>query len=123
MVCASLYGQQRCKSRVFREKGIAKTAKLAREGAGWLVITSKTNSVEDIIDAGRRFQRMALAAKEKMIAIHPMTQTLEEGQGQKKIRENHESHIVPQFMLRVGYVEKYPNPVTLRRPVEWFVRR
>jgi len=47
---------------------------------------------------------------------------LEEKNGQKNIKENHEPGVIPQFMLRVGYLNKYPDPVSLRRPVEWFVR-
>jgi len=108
--------------KTFRDKGIEKVGKQVREGAGWLVITSDGNTVEDLIETGRRFQRMALTAREKKIAIHPMTQTLEEQHGQKNIKENHHPGMIPQFMLRVGYVENYPDPVTLRRPVEWFVR-
>ncbi len=108
--------------KTFREKGIEKIETQVREGAGWLVITSDGNTMADLIETGRRFQRMALTAREKMIAIHPMTQTLEEQQGQKNIKENHSETMVPQFMLRVGYLSQYPDPVTIRRPVDWFVR-
>ncbi|MCP3900050.1 MAG: nitroreductase [Desulfobacteraceae bacterium] len=105
----------------FKEKGIEKTIEQAGQGAGWLVITSDGNKTSDLIDTGRRFQRMALIARERNIAIHPMTQSIEEEQGQANIKSNHEPETIPQFMLRVGYVDKYPNPVSLRRPVEWFV--
>ena len=105
----------------FREKGIEKIIKQVKQGAGWLVITSPGNSTADLIDTGRRFQRMALIAREKNIAIHPMTQAIEEKHGQVNIRANHKPDMIPQFMLRVGYVNKYPGPVTLRRPVQWFV--
>lgn len=105
----------------FRQKGIEKVKKQAGEGAGWLVLTSDGTSVRDLLECGRRFQRMALLAREKMIGIHPMTQTLEEKQGQKHIRENHGPGTLPQFMLRVGYLNKYPDPVSLRRPVGWFL--
>ncbi|MBU1344001.1 MAG: nitroreductase [Proteobacteria bacterium] len=108
--------------KTFRDKGIEKIEKQVKQGAGWLVITSAGNSVTDLIETGRRFQRMALTAREKMIAIHPMTQTLEEQQGQKNIKENHDTGMIPQFMLRVGYLDRYPDPVTLRRPVEWFIK-
>ncbi|MCK5695980.1 MAG: hypothetical protein KAH62_05195, partial [Desulfobacula sp.] len=104
------------------DKGIEKVENQVKEGAGWLVITSKGNTVQDLIETGRRFQRMALTAREKMIAIHPMTQALEEKHGQKNIKKNHPPGMIPQFMLRVGYLDKYSDPVTLRRPVEWFVR-
>lgn len=47
---------------------------------------------------------------------------MEEKNGQKHIQKEHEAGVIPQFMLRVGYLNQYPDPVFLRRPVEWFVR-
>jgi nitroreductase len=104
----------------FRKKGVEVTAQLAREGGGWMVITSSGNSVADLIDTGRRFQRMALAARPRDIGIQPMTQVLEEKSGRVAIAGNHNRHFFPQFVLRVGYLDRYPKPVSLRRPVEWF---
>ncbi|MBC8441896.1 MAG: twin-arginine translocation signal domain-containing protein [Deltaproteobacteria bacterium] len=109
-------------TKAFNDKGIQKTKEQVKEGAGWIVITSDGNTVKDLIETGRRFQRMALTARGKMIGIHPMTQALEEKHGQKNIKENHAAGVIPQFMLRVGYLNKYPDPVSLRRPVQWFVR-
>lgn len=109
------------KGKTFRDRAIAKVAAQAKEGAGWLVLVSDGESVSDLIAAGRRFQRMALLAGEKMIGIHPMTQTLEETHGRATIRRHHGAAMIPQFMLRVGYVNKYPEPVSLRRPVDWFL--
>jgi hypothetical protein len=105
----------------FRRQGAAMTSRLAQEGGGWLVITSPTDSVADLIDTGRRFQRMALAARDHGIGIHPMTQVLEEKTGRAVIADNHDGRIYPQFVLRVGHLDRYPAPVSLRRPVEWFV--
>ena len=107
--------------RMFREKAIDKAAAQAKEGAGWLVITSEGLNVSDLIASARRFQRMALLARERMIAIHPMTQTLEEAHGKSTIKKHHDASMIPQFMLRVGYVNNYPDPVSLRRPVDWFL--
>ena len=64
---------------------------------------------------------MALLARERNIAIHPMTQFIEEESGMNQITANHQANMIPQFLLRVGYLKKYPEPVSLRRPVEWFV--
>ncbi len=105
----------------FRQKGIEKTIEQVKQGAGWIVLTSNSEATADLIDVGRKFQRMALIARERNIAIHPMTQTIEEKHGQKNIKANHKPATIPQFMLRVGYLNKYPKPVTLRRPVQWFV--
>jgi len=65
---------------------------------------------------------MALLARERRIAIQPMTQYLEEKEGLNQIAANHETDVVSQFVLRVGYLKTYPEPVSLRRPVNWFVR-
>ena len=106
----------------FRKQSVDHTAKLARQDGGWIVITSEGRTVADLIDTGRRFERMALLARERKIAVQPMTQYLEEDTGLKHIAANHEASMIPQFVLRVGYLDIYPLPVSLRRPVSWFVR-
>ena len=106
----------------FRKQSVDLTATLARQGGGWFVITSKGRTIADLIETGRRFERMALLARGRNIAIHPMTQYLEEESGANQIAAKHEASVVPQFVLRVGYLKNYPNPVSLRRPVSWFVR-
>jgi len=108
-------------SKTFREKGIDKTAAQAREGGGWFIITSAGETVADIVDTGRRFQRMALLAREHNLAIHPMTQQLEEKKSREQIARAHEPGMIPQFILRVGYLNRYPEPVSPRRPVNRFL--
>ena len=105
----------------FLEQSVDHTARLAREGGGWMVITSPGNTVADLIDTGRKFEHMALLARENRIAIQPMTQFLEEKDGIDHITVHHQEDMHPQFILRVGYLDTYPQPVSLRRPVSWFV--
>lgn len=105
-----------------RRQSIDQAARLAGEGAGWLVLGSPGRTVEDLIDTGRRFERMALLARERGVGIHPMTQILEEEVGRRAIASSHEADPVPQFVLRVGYLDPYPEPVSLRRPVSAFLR-
>jgi hypothetical protein len=106
----------------FRRQSVDQTATFARQGGGWFVITSQGRTVADLIETGRRFERMALLARERNIAIHPMTQCLEEERGVNQIAANHHAGMIPQFLLRVGYLQRYPEPVSLRRPVSWFVQ-
>ncbi len=108
-------------SKTFREKGIDKTARQAREGGGWFIITSAGETVADIVDTGRKFQRMSLLAREHNLAIHPMTQQLEEEQFRDQIARVHGPGMTPQFILRAGYLDRYPDPVSDRRPVDWFL--
>lgn len=104
----------------WRLQGIDMTAELAAQGAGWLIITSPSQTPADLIEIGRRFEQMALLARELNIGIHPMTQILEEKHGLSQVAANHGEEIHPQFVLRVGYIDRYPDPVSLRRPVGWF---
>ena len=106
----------------FRDQGIDGMAKAAHEGAGWLIITGTGEGVADLIETGRRFERMWLLARERMIAIHPMTQMLEEKKWSDEIASQHGPEMIPQFILRVGYLDTYPDPVSLRRPVSWFLQ-
>lgn len=106
----------------FREQGADLAAKTAAEGGGWIVVTSRGDSVSDLIETGRRFERMALEARALGIGIHPMTQVLEEATGQDVIAASHGRPMHLQFVLRAGYVEKYPKPVSPRRPLPSFVR-
>ena len=106
----------------FRKQGVDIATKWTAEGAGWMIITSRGSSVADLIETGRRFERTALLARERSIALHPMTQVLEEERGRREIASNHGEDVIPQFVLRVGYLDKYPAPVSLRRPVSSFVR-
>jgi hypothetical protein len=106
----------------YRKKSLDYTAALANEGAGWVIITSDGNDVSHLIDTGRKFEQMALKAREHNVAIHPMNQYLEEKSGMDMIRMSHEKDIIPQFILRVGYLYDYPPPVSLRRSLCWFLR-
>jgi len=105
-----------------RRQGIEMTQTLAREGGGWFILTSRGNTVADWIDTGRRFEHLALMSRERRIALHPMTQILEETSGREQIAAAHEAAVIPQFVLRVGYLADYPEPVSLRRPPGWFVK-
>ncbi len=96
--------------------------KTAREGAGYAIVTGYGRTVGGMLELGRRFERMALLAREMNIGIQPMTQMLEMPSGNELIGSNHGPGIDPQMILRMGYVRDYPEPVTLRRPLSGFVR-
>lgn len=104
----------------FREKGIEAAAQQAREGAGWIVITSPNHSPASILETGRRTQRMWLECRERGIAVHPMSQVLEEKPWRQQVAEAIGLDREPQYLLRVGYVDDYPEPVSMRRPVAEF---
>ncbi len=106
----------------FRQESIEFTAKIAKQGGGWILITSPGEKVADLIETGRKFERMFLLARDSKIAIHPMTQMLEEEKWRNEVAKEYGTTMIPQLALRVGYLDKYPDPVSLRRPVSWFLR-
>jgi hypothetical protein len=106
----------------FREAGIDATARQAHEGAGFLVITSPDESVASLIDAGRRFERLALLLGERKLAAHPMSCLLEEAPWRSQAARETGAGGIPQFVLRVGYVDGQLPPVSPRRRVSDFTR-
>jgi hypothetical protein len=101
--------------RSFREAGIEQVADQVEQGAGWLVATAPDESVASLLDAGRRFARMALRLRELGLAAHPMSQVLEEGPWRSDVKKALRLSGIPQFTLRVGYVADHPDPVSPRR--------
>jgi hypothetical protein len=55
-------------------------------------------------------------------AIHSLTQILEESPTSNKINQSIGISDAVQFLLRTGYVKNYPGPVSLRRPIGWFIK-
>jgi len=118
----NFYGKSDVMKTDFRETSLDKVKTQVSQSAGWILITSKNNSVETLIETGRLMQRLFLKVREKNIAMHPMTQILEETATKKTLNQSIGISENIQFILRTGYLKNYPEPVSLRRPVEWFVR-
>lgn len=106
----------------FREQSIDKVRKQVAQSGGWLLITSKNNSVATLLETGRKMQRLFLQVREKNIALHPMTQILEESTTSQILNQSMGIQDNVQFILRMGYLKNYPEPVSLRRLTDSFVR-
>jgi hypothetical protein len=106
----------------FRERTVDIASKQAKTCGGWIVVTSADSKIPTLIEYGRAFENMLLKIREKMIAIHPMTQMLEEETWKNKVVKELGITGDVQWILRIGYPKSYPDPVSLRRPVSWFVQ-
>jgi hypothetical protein len=106
----------------FREKSVDTVRKQLQSYGGWLVVTSADSSIPTLVETGRSFERMLLGIRERMLAIHPMTQMLEETTFREGVAKELGVSGAVQFILRASYLERYPDPVSLRMPVSWFVR-
>jgi hypothetical protein len=121
-VVRNSYDKDNVMTKDFRERGIDNIQKEVSESAGWILITSQDNSVAALLETGRRMERLFLKVREKNIAIHPMTQILEEPSIRAKLDRSIGIGENIQFILRTGYLKNYPPPVSLRRPVDGFIR-
>jgi hypothetical protein len=106
----------------FREQTVDIVAKQVKTCGGWLIVTSQDSSIPTLIEYGRVWENMLLKIREKMIAVHPMTQMLEEELWKKQIAKELGLNGEVQWILRIGYLKSYPEPVSLRMPVSWFVQ-
>lgn len=118
----NFYGKKDVMKTNFREQGLDKVREQVSSSAGWILITSRDESVKELLETGRRMQRLLLQIRERNIAIHPMTQILEEPSTRETLNRSIGIDQNIQFILRTGYLKSYPPPVSLRRPVSWFVR-
>ncbi|MGB8703009.1 MAG: hypothetical protein WCD18_26635 [Thermosynechococcaceae cyanobacterium] len=122
-VVRNFYSKDNVLKKDFRKQGIDKVIKEVSASAGWILIASKDNSVATLIETGKRMQRLFLKVREKSIAIHPMTQILEEASTRQTLNQSIGISEDIQFILRTGYLKNYPEPVSLRRPIERFIRK
>ena len=106
----------------FREQSIELVKGEVAAAAGWLLVSSKGALVGTLLETGRRMQRLFLKARKRNLAIHPMSQILEETSTRQSLATFIGGGEQTQFILRVGYVASYPPPVSLRCPVSWFLR-
>lgn len=104
----------------FIKQGIEKTKASLESYGGWILVKSKSYSNEDLVECGKIFQELCCKFRALNIAYQPMSQILEESQYKQQFLAacNLQDNI--QFILRVGYVDKYQEPVSLRRTVADF---
>jgi hypothetical protein len=119
----NFYNKEKVMKSNFREQSIDKVIEeVSNPSAGWLVITSKDYSTKTLLETGKKLQKLWLKVRDKSIAIHPMTQIIEEAAIHKNLNASLGIKESIQFLLRVGYLKNYPEAVSVRRAVDGFVR-
>jgi hypothetical protein len=121
-IVRNFYNRQSVLKKNFREQTVDVVSKQVKACGGWLVVTSADSKIPTLIEYGRAFENMLLKLREKMIAVHPMTQMLEEEAWKNKVAKELGMTGEVQWILRIGYLKSYPDPVSLRMPVSWFVK-
>ena len=118
----TFFDHQSVMEKSFRDRTLDTVAAQVKAGAGWLVVTSPDSALSTLIAYGMVFENILLRTRERGIAVHPMTQMLEEEAWKKQAARELGLPGQVQWILRLGYLKTYPDPVSLRRPVFWFVK-
>lgn len=105
----------------YAERVVQRTRERVRECGVWLVATSPDDSVSSLLALGARFERMALLLASLGIGAHPMQQLLEQAETRGAMGGALGTDEAPRLILRLGYVSRSSEAVSLRRPAEWFV--
>ncbi len=76
--------------------------------AGIIAITSNSAAPEALIEAGRSYQKMKIAAFESGIIVHPISQLLQEDEWKDAVaaRLGIDGHIL--YIARIGYLKGKP---------------
>jgi hypothetical protein len=80
----------------FRAQGLDRVRQQLASYGGWMVIVTEDDTVDELINAGRRCERMWLETRAHSIAVHPMSQVLEESPlkepGGRRLDDNAADH-------------------------------
>ncbi len=122
-VVRNFYNDKSVLKSSFRKQTLKMVREQVNNHGGWVVLSSLSETPSDLIETGRKFQNFFLRTREYGIAVHPMTQILEEEPYKDEIAGLLEQKESVQFILRVGFLSKdFPKPVSLRRPVSSFLK-
>ena len=104
----------------FVNQGIEKTKLQVENCGGWIIITMNEDNLEGWINTGRLYQRMNIQCRNLKIGFHPMNQIVEERIYKEAASKFLSFNGTIEFIARIGYVDDYPAPISVRRPVESF---
>jgi hypothetical protein len=115
------YDKEDVMSASFRKQTVELIQKYLSLYGSWIILSTDDDKPETLINSGGDFLQIGLNACSRKIALHPMTQPLEENGFSENLQRSLKIKGKIQFILRAGYVSEYPEPVSLRMPVESIV--
>lgn len=109
-------------SGTFRRQSARRMARIAGACGGWMVVSALGPGVAGSVEAGRALERVFLRARGLGLGVHPMSQPLEEPGWRSELESVLGAAGYPRVLLRIGYVDHYPPPVSPRLPPAAFTR-
>ncbi len=115
----SFFNEKTAMGNSFRKKAVDTAKEQVKNCSGFLVITSKDNSIDSLFETGKIYQKASLKLTELGILHHTMSQLLEEEPWANEIKSSLKLKSPVQFVMRIGYGE--PAAPSIRRPVDSFL--
>ena len=107
----------------FRESSMKAVKEQLSSYGTWIIITTEKETPPNLMTAGADFLKIGIAGIEEKIVLHPMTQPIEEDEFKLRLKEALPVKGEIQFILRSGYVEEYPLPVSVRMEAKQVIRK
>jgi len=110
------------KTESFVNEGIKKAAAQLSSYAGWIVITQPADTPQMWMETGRIYERINIRCRKYMIGFHPVNAMIEEDNYEREAARAIPLKGKIQFIARVGYVDSYPDAVSVRRDIREIIR-
>jgi len=105
-------------SKSFINGSIKGARKQLNSCSGFIIITTKSNNISELVNAGRNLESVWLKCVENKIAVHPMSQVLEEKKYYELLKAELKIKGEIQMVLRIGKVKHYPERKGRRVDIE-----
>ena len=119
----NFYSREDALTESFRESSMKVVKEQLSSYGTWIIITTKKETPTILMTAGADFLKIGIAGIEEKIVLHPMTQPIEEDEFKLRLKEALPVKGEIQFILRSGYVEEYPLPVSVRMEAKQVIRK
>lgn len=114
------YDRDNARSKEFALQAVAQTQEQVDHCSGFFVLTGGT-SLPEQLHTGMALEAFWLDAAAEGIALHPLSQMLEERPFRDNIREDLGLVLPPQMVLRAGVLADYGQNYGIRRPLARFI--
>lgn len=104
--------------KTFIKSSIASAEEQLYACSGYILISSNTFKNSDLVKSGRLLERVWLECVNNEIAVHPMSQVLEEHKFYELLKKSLKIEGEIQMVLRIGKVKEYPVRIGKRLDIE-----
>jgi hypothetical protein len=110
------------KENSFIEQGIKKAEAQLSNYAGFIVIAQSADTPAGWMQTGRIYERINIRCRSMMIGCHPINALIEEDNYEREAAKSIPVKGSIQMIVRIGYVDSYPEAVSVRRDINEIIQ-